>query len=56
MVGTAVKNVIGRLEFDSDEGRKGAAKRSHVASALNGKRNSMADPARRGVKSALMVP
>lgn len=55
-MGTAVRNVIGRLELVVVAGKKGYARRFHVASVLNGKRNSMAQPAISGVKSALMVP
>jgi hypothetical protein len=35
---------------------KGAAKRSHTAVALNGNRNSMVEPAKRGAMIAFMVP
>lgn len=48
--------VIGRLESEGGKGRNGFARRVHVALALNGKRNSTADPANSGVKSALMAP
>lgn len=53
-VGTTVKNVTGLLSFGL--GRKGAAKRSHTAVALNGNRNSMVEPAKRGAMIAFMVP
>lgn len=36
--------------------RKGAASRSQTACALNGKRNSMVEPASRGVRRAFTVP
>ena len=37
-------------------GRKGAARRRQTASALKGNMNSMEEPARRGVNTALTVP
>lgn len=52
-----MKNVMGfgtSLRWWSE--RKGAAKRDQTAVALKGKRNSMAEPAKRGVKIAFMVP
>lgn len=57
-MGTTVKNVIGFGDgFEGVEGRRnGAAKRSQTAVALNGKRNSIEDPAKRGVRIAFMVP
>ena len=56
IVGTTVRKVIGDF-FDSLEGaRKGAARRSQTALTLKGKRNSMQDPAKRGVRSAFTVP
>ena len=57
IVGTAVKNVIGSLfGCESSVRRYGAARRSHVASRLKGKRNSMVEPAKRGAKRALITP
>ena len=56
-MGTTVKNVILSLAEDGlPLGRKGAARRDQTASALKGKRNSMEDPARSGVRIALTVP
>jgi len=54
MVGTTVKKVT--LSFSLLSGRNGAANLSHTAVALNGKRNSIADPENRGVMIALTVP
>ena len=56
MVGTTVINVMGGFLGLSDAGRKGAARRSHTALTLKGKRNSMQEPAKRGVRRAFMVP
>lgn len=54
-MGTTVKNVMGSV-LGFGVGRKGAAKRSHTAVALNGKRNSMLDPEKRGARIAFIVP
>lgn len=40
----------------SDVGRKGAARRSHTALTLNGNKNSMHEPAKRGARRAFTVP
>ena len=42
--------------FEVSCGRKGAASRSQTKVGLNGKRNSIVEPAKRGVRSALTVP
>ena len=55
-MGTTVRNVIGGFLVLSDKGRKGEARRSQTALTLKGKRNSMQEPAKRGVRRALMVP
>ena len=54
-MGTTVRKVIGGF-FGSSEGRKGVATRSQTALTLKGKRNSMVEPAIRGVRRALIVP
>lgn len=58
MVGTTVRKVIldsdGRLR--SSSGKKGDAKRSQTAVTLNGKRNSMVDPANKGASKAFTAP
>lgn len=51
-----MKNVIGDGEGVGGVERKGAAKRCQTDWALNGKRNSIVDPAKRGARMALMVP
>ena len=64
-VGTTVKNVIGSgfvvgnklvSGWELAWGRNGAANRDHTAVALKGKRNSIEEPEKRGVRIALMVP
>ena len=55
IVGTTVRKVIGDF-FGVSEGRKGAARRSQTELTLKGKRNSMVEPAKRGVRRALIVP
>src|SRR5437764_2700788 len=56
MVGTTVKNVMGRLCLSAEWGRNGAANRFQTVSALNGKRNSTVEPAKSGVIRAFTVP
>ena len=53
-MGTTVKKVI-RAGLVGD-GRKGAAIRFQTASGLKGKRNSIVEPAKRGVRRAFIVP
>ena len=57
-MGTAVRKVIGSCggEEAVEEGRKGAASRDQTASALKGKRNSIVEPAKSGVRRAFTVP
>lgn len=50
-----MKNVTGSV-FAMGVGRKGAANRFQTAVALKGKRNSMVEPAKRGVRIAFTVP
>ena len=47
-----MRNVIGFLGLS----RKGAARRFHTALTLKGKRNSIQEPAKRGVRRAFTVP
>ena len=53
IVGTTVRNVMGFLLLS---GMKGVARRSQTASTLKGNKNSMVEPAKRGVRRALRVP
>lgn len=57
MVGTAVKKVIGVVIWGIVwEGRNGAANLFQTAAGLNGNKNSIEDPARRGAIIAFTVP
>lgn len=57
-MGTTVRKVMGSFGvlLGWAGGRKGAAKRSQTAVTLKGNRNSIVEPANRGVKSALTMP